>query len=305
MALCSFNGERFLPAQLDSVLAQEDVEIEVIALDDGSSDDSLALLHKYASRDARIRVQRNPQNLGPTASFERAMALCHGDFIAPCDQDDLWHPRKLATLLAAIGHADLAYCDSDYIAADGSPLQRHVSDDMAMLSGASPIKFLFANSVSGHAALVRKSLLEIARPFPQHSFHDWWLALCAAGRDGIVFVPQSLVQFRRHGDAVSPMGKQRGSEYREPVANREWLESRQRLMDRYSGTGLRDHAVSALLAAAMRDAIDHGHRGRLFRLLWRHRRDLPRWKGIAAIDALKLMTRLSRKLRRASRSAIN
>ena len=124
VALCVYNGERYLREQLDSILAQEGVRIEVVAVDDVSSDGSLALLQEYAAEDPRIRVVANDRNLGHLCSFDRAMSLCSAALIAPSDQDDIWHPQKLQRLLAAIGDADLAYCDSEYIDGDGHAARR-------------------------------------------------------------------------------------------------------------------------------------------------------------------------------------
>lgn len=301
VALCTFNGARYLREQLDSVFAQAGVAIEVVAVDDGSQDETPAILRDYASREPRLRCHDNERNLGPTASFERAMSLCRGEFIAPCDQDDIWHPDKLARLLAAIDACDLAYCDSEYVDADGRALQRRVSDDMTMLAGNMPTAFLFANSVSGHASLLRRDLFEQARPFPEHAYHDWWLALCAAGRNGVRYLDRPLVRFRRHDEAYSPMG-QSGGTPRDTAASRVWLEQRHSLMRAYAGSPFHGSETALAFADALRQAIDLGRNAALMQLVWRHRRALPRWKGISVLDALKMQLRLLKKLRRARRA---
>jgi len=303
VALCTYNGAGHLREQLDSVLAQEGVAIELVAVDDGSTDATRAILDEYAARDPRLRWHANERNLGPTASFERAMSLCRGAYLAPCDQDDTWDTHKLARLLAAIGEADLAYCDSEYVDAGGRSMGRRLSGDTAMLQGQAPLPFLFANSVSGHASLVRRELFERARPFPAGAYHDWWLALCAAGRNGVRYVDAPLVRFRRHDAAFSPMGKG-GSEGRSRggAASRAWLEQREVLMRAYADTPFRDRDTARALATALRRAIDSGRGGALMRLLWNHRKALPHWKGWPALAALRLQLRLSKKLRRARRA---
>jgi len=302
VALATYNGARYLRAQIDSVLAQSDVVIEIVVVDDGSSDQTTAILAEYASRDSRLRWQRNERNLGPTATFERAMALCTGEYIAPCDQDDVWAPDKLARLHEAIGDSDLVYCDSEYIDADGNSLGRRVSAGSTMLAGKSPLTFLFANSVSGHACLLRRDLLEVSRPFPERAYHDWWLALCAAGRNGVRYLNEPLVSFRRHGAAFSPMGKSARTP-RDSASSRAWLDHRHSLMRGYALTGLRDFDAADALANAMERARAQGRSGTLLRLVWRHRRVLPQWKGIASIDALKWHLRISKNLRRARRKS--
>lgn len=300
IALSTYNGSRYLPAQLDSLFAQRGVEIEVVAVDDGSSDDSTAILDAYAAR-GPLRWSRNPRNLGPTQSFARALSLCRGSLLAPCDQDDVWHPDKLAILTAAIGDHDLAYCDSEYVDGAGQSLGRRVSSHAAMLEGRQPLAFLFANSVSGHASLLRRELFEAASPFPDGIYHDWWLALCAAGRGGVKYVPEPLVQFRRHDAAFSPVG--RAGKRAGNAAARQWLEYRQRLASAYAARGLRYHERAAKWAETLHGALDGGHGLPMLRWLWRERCELPRVSSVPAFNALQLQVQWLKKLRRA-RSAV-
>lgn len=297
VALSVYNGERHLREQLDSVLAQEGVQLEIIAVDDGSSDGSVALLHEYAARDLRFRVFQNPENLGLLRSFEKAMSLCQGDFLALCDQDDVWHPQKLSKLMAVIGNHDLAYCDSEYIDDTGATRGRRISDDLTMMSGHTPLQFVFSNSVSGHAALIRRELFDAAHPFPAGLFHDWWLAMCAAARSGVVYLDDALVQFRRHGAAFSPLGK--GKQKAPASRNRAWLHERRTLLQAFATSGFDDdgHAASMLRALDQAQA-GLGH-GPLLQSLWRERRAAPPWKGSSTINALRLQSRFLRKLRRA------
>lgn len=299
VALSAYNGERYLREQIDSILAQDGVALELVCVDDGSSDATPAILADYAARDARVTWSPNPRNLGATRSFERAMSLCRGEFIAPCDQDDHCEPGKLRRLLEAIGDADLAYCDSSYMDADGRDLGRRVSDRTTMLEGRRPVEFLFANSVSGHASLVRRSLFEAARPFPEGVYHDWWLALCAAGRGGVRYVPEPLVRFRRHCDAASSMGREHKGSGRH-CARTQWLDTRRRLAAAYAHRGLRDADVAARLHAALDPAQRPGTAGTLLRALWKVRDAAPRWSGVASVDALRLWFQFAKKLRRES-----
>lgn len=208
VALCTWNGARWLRPQLDSILAQQSVRLELVALDDASNDESLAILREYAARDPRIRVHANPVNLGHLRSFEKCMAMCEGEFIAPADQDDIWHRDKLRRLLDAIDGAALAYGDSLYIDQAGRPTGRSLSDDLDLHAGRDPLPFLLQNTVSGHAALLRRDVMQSALPFPADGFHDWWLALVAASQGGIVHVDAPLVEFRRHPASSSRVGRE-------------------------------------------------------------------------------------------------
>lgn len=201
--LCTFNGARYLRAQLDSLLAQTYRPIEIVAVDDGSIDDTVAILREYADRHAALRVEINAANLGFKRNFERALLLCNGDFIAPCDQDDAWLPGKLVTLHGIIADKCLAYCDSEFIDADGRALGRKLSNKWRMGDIDDPAAFVLENNISGHAMLFKRVLLNRALPIPEGLFHDWWLAAVAASAGGIVYCPQVLVRYRQHATNVT------------------------------------------------------------------------------------------------------
>lgn len=221
VALCTYNGERFLPAQLDSVLAQDYPNLEVVALDDASSDGTFALLQSYAARDPRLRVHRNPANLGFRRNFEAALRLCRGELIAPCDQDDVWQAEKLTRLQRGLGERAAIFCDSALIEDDGRPLGFRLSDRIAMRRFDDGAPFAFANCISGHALLVRSSVVARALPVPEHLFHDWWLAFVAAGAGGIEYLPEPLVQYRQHARAVTDLlGRRRRSGAPRPPGHR-------------------------------------------------------------------------------------
>ena len=316
VALCVYNGERYLREQLESILAQEGVRLEIVCVDDRSTDGSLALLQEYALRDPRFRVFENESNLGHLRSFEKCMALCSAPLIAPSDQDDIWEPSKLRRLCAAMGDADLAYCDSAYIDGEGRPLGRSISDDLdAMHSGRDPLCYVFQNTVSGHALLVRREVFDACLPFPELLYHDWWLAMCAASRNGVVYVDEPLVRFRRHVSAYSPLGKSRRQKRserrreraRQPEAsrtrgsgNRKWLAERLYLMQALAKTSWRGHEAAREWNDALSAAVE-GETSKLFKLSWRDRASLPPWRGPGWFKALQFYRRCKRKIRRSQR----
>lgn len=209
VALATYNGARHLEAQLASLRAQTWANLEIVAVDDASIDTSWALLQHSAQHDARLRIERNEHNQGSAATFERAMSLCRGEFIAPCDQDDVWHDDKLRILYEAIGEHTLAYADSALIDEHGAPLGLRLSDRLGMAQGSDPLAFAFWNSVSGHAMLFRRELLGAALPFRGSRFHDWWLAFVAASVGSIVYVPQPLVDYRQHDRTQTDVARRR------------------------------------------------------------------------------------------------
>lgn len=211
VALCTFNGERHLREQLDSLLAQDWPRLEIVAVDDASTDATPDILAAYAQRDSRVRLHRNPANLGFRQNFEAAMSRCQGRYIAPCDQDDIWLPGKLSALANELkdGLALIAYCDSELIDDQGKPLGQRMSDHMNRFSTDDPLPFWFANNVSGHAMLFDRSLVSMAPPVPEGFFHDWWLAHAAASNGHIRYVDRCLVRYRQHARTVTDVTQSR------------------------------------------------------------------------------------------------
>lgn len=216
IALCTYNGEQFLRPQLDSIIAQSIDNWEVIAVDDVSTDGTWDILQTYAVLDDRFKLIRNEQNLGYNANFQKALSLCEGDYIAICDQDDIWHPDKLRRQLEGIGSSFLIYHDSEFIDEAGKSMGLNMSDKFHFYRGSSPEAFLYLNCVSGHTILIKKDLLAKALPFP-HGFHyDQWLAFVATSEGSVDFVGEKLVRYRQHGsnttDILARRKKVRGRE---------------------------------------------------------------------------------------------
>ena len=199
IALCTWNGEAYLRQQLDSLLGQDYPNLEIMALDDASSDATFRILSEYAASHPCIRVRRNPENLGLVRNFEECLRLCSGEFIALCDQDDVWLPHKISTLVAAIGDGPLVYSRVRVMDGDGRPVEMDFPK-RKMLQGRCPLALMLTNFVTGHASLLRKSLLDAALPIPDGVLHDHWLAFVAAGTGcGLRRVDEVLSFYRLHG----------------------------------------------------------------------------------------------------------
>src|SRR5690242_1846918 len=96
VAMCTFNGARFLPEQLESITAQTRLPDELVICDDRSADESLEIIRAFLDRPPfTVRLEINERNLGSTKNFEKAIGLCQGEIIALADQDDVWFPQKL------------------------------------------------------------------------------------------------------------------------------------------------------------------------------------------------------------------
>jgi glycosyltransferase involved in cell wall biosynthesis len=198
IALCTYNGEKFLTQQLDTLFAQTYQNLEIIAFDDRSTDNTLSILQGYALKYPNLILYQNVTNLGFLRNFEKALNFCTGEFIAFCDQDDLWDPKKIELQVAAIGDNQLLYHDSEFINEENEPMHKKMSNIFNFYRGDKPEVFLFTNCVSGHAMLIRRDLLKHALPLKDGYYHDWWIAYVAANIGTIDFIPEVLVGYRQH-----------------------------------------------------------------------------------------------------------
>lgn len=121
-----YNAEAWLRRAIDSVLAQSHGELELIAVDDGSSDSSPGMLDAYAAIDARVRVLRQPCNSGVAAARNAGIAAARGRYISFLDADDWWHPAKLERQLASMRRTGALVSYSAYwrVAEDGRVLSK-------------------------------------------------------------------------------------------------------------------------------------------------------------------------------------
>jgi hypothetical protein len=192
--------------QVDSIRAQTHRNWVCVISDDCSSPERLAAMREVLGGDPRFVLSRSPRRLHFYHNFERALAMAPAAarYVAMADQDDSWHPDKLATLLAEIDGAQLVYSDARIVSRDG----RVVSNTYWIERRNNHKSFsslLMANSVTGAASLFRRELLEHALPFPPRQFthfHDHWLALTARTLGEVAFVDRPLYDYVQHGGAV-------------------------------------------------------------------------------------------------------
>jgi GT2 family glycosyltransferase len=203
----AYNAAATIAATLRSVLAQTYRTIEVIVVDDGSTDGTRAVIAAVAAADTRIVLLAQP-NSGPAAARNRAIAHASGAFVAPIDADDVWHPDFLARLTAAMAEPEtsFAYCPHRIIDESGRVLRDfpvfgcrgHVLHRLALVN--------FVGT--GSAALYRRDVVLEAGGFDVRSFawgggEDYMLQLAVAARRRVALVPEYLVGYRRRAGSLS------------------------------------------------------------------------------------------------------
>jgi glycosyltransferase involved in cell wall biosynthesis len=198
IAMATYNGAQFIEKQLDSLLAQTYNHLEIIISDDGSTDNTIVIIESYIKKFPNISLVKNPNKNGINKNFENAIKHCKGDFVALCDQDDIWLPQKIETLINNIGSAALVYHNSLFIDTHGNSLNRTIADKLNCYSGDDAKTFLLLNCVSGHECMFAKRLVDIALPIPTVKYFDWWLAFVAAENGGVKYIDEVLVHYRQH-----------------------------------------------------------------------------------------------------------
>ena len=204
IAMATYNGERFLRQQLDSLARQTVHPAELIVCDDGSTDSTLSIVSDFArSAPFPVVIVNNSNRLGFTANFFQAARMCQGDLIAFCDQDDEWLPPKIDRILHASRQSDaflFAHAD-EWIDVNGNPMGIIYPMDRRYR------KYLLANDFFGHSIVIRRHFLDIT----SHSLtsinykelagdtefgHDVLLLEIAGAMSKLLFIPEVLVRWR-------------------------------------------------------------------------------------------------------------
>ena len=219
VVLPTYNGAAFLEAQLASIAAQTLRPQRVIIRDDGSQDGTLALLSQLQKRYGNWLVLLDSRgNLGCAGNINCLLSATRAPYVALADQDDLWHPDKLASSLRLMewlewSHGNdyplLVHTDLNLIDTNGHSLGRTYFEKQGLKPQRSGLDdLLLTNVVTGCTVLMNRALLHRATPIPAEALmHDWWLALVASATGSISLLPDANVLYRQHaGNVVGARG---------------------------------------------------------------------------------------------------
>jgi glycosyltransferase involved in cell wall biosynthesis len=308
VALCTYNGARFLPEQLASIAAQTRLPDEMIVCDDGSTDATLEILEEFSQTvPFPVRIVRNPVNLRSTKNFEQAIALCTGDLIALCDQDDVWLPEKLAAqvqLLEEQPEVGGVFGDATLIDGESQAtvdrLWRGIfftKQEQRAVSAGQPVPVLLRkNVVTGATLMFRASLRPLLLPIPSNWVHDGWIAWMLALQSRLAAMDRPVIRYRVHAGqqiGVESVALARGLTFterlkkgkrEEPAKHRraaaEMATLRERVLDMpgvaADGLAMRVEAKRRFLLE--RAAIETGGAAIFFRLL-RNARNYQRYEN--------------------------
>lgn len=213
VVLCTYEGAAYIGEQLQSILQQTRPPDEIVLSDDASGDATIAVAEELlCGSGITYEIHRNAQNIGFQQNFAQAMQRAHGDILFLSDQDDVWHPEKIARMLVPFRRPEtlLAFHDAALVDDGLRPLApsfwQIMPFDPAPFAEGDYRRLLVSNVVQGSASAFRRRLLRDALPIPGIAIHDEWLALFAALRGGLVPVPDVLMQYRQSAGSALGAG---------------------------------------------------------------------------------------------------
>lgn len=214
VALCTYNGQKYLEQQLNSIVSQRQLPDSIVICDDCSSDQTWEILQAFeAASPVPVRIVRNATRQGVIKNFEAAVRLLESDIVFLCDQDDIWLPERISTIARVFESAPeaiLVFTDAVLVNEDAedlgvslfSELQINRWEDTALGRGKAFEVLCRRNVITGATTAFRRSLLNVALPFPDVCLHDEWLGLVASAMGNVVKLSCPTIKYRQHGKNV-------------------------------------------------------------------------------------------------------
>ncbi|MCI9082335.1 MAG: glycosyltransferase family 2 protein [Lachnospiraceae bacterium] len=200
--MSTYNGERFLREQIESLLRQSWKNVEILIRDDGSKDGTREILNEYSDKYENIQVYLE-SNLGVAGSFFELLKKSDADYVAFCDQDDIWLEKKIEAAVVKLEQekGPALYCSNKILVdSTGNPMKKQ--DIRKRRPG-------FGNAVvecicTGCTAVMNQELAEILKEkVPEHAIlHDWWTYLAASYVGKVIYDEQAYIYYRQHQENV-------------------------------------------------------------------------------------------------------
>lgn len=210
IALCTYNGEKYLQAQLDSYALQTQLPDELIVCDDCSSDATVNIVRQFSvNAPFAVKYYVNEKNIGSTKNFEKTISLCSGEIIFLSDQDDVWKKEKIATICQVFANhqeTGLVFTDASVVEDDlnsiGYCLWKSVGFNLGQqkkFSSGNAIEVLLKqNVVTGATMAFRSKFVKNFVPIPKNWVHDGWIAFFIASLSDLSFISEPLISYRQH-----------------------------------------------------------------------------------------------------------
>lgn len=212
--MATFNGERFIEDQINSIRNQTFKDWTLYIRDDGSTDKTLSIINRFEKKDKRIHlISDNMKRLRPMKSFLTLLKEVEADFYFFCDQDDFWKENKLKLMMNQMLNQDnknpnLVYCNLQCVDSNLNPIDNKFNSLVGTVTGYSRC---ITNDMPGCVMLINKVLRDLTIKYTTNykeiMMHDWWIALIAQFCGKITFLNDRLILYRQHGDNAVGAGK--------------------------------------------------------------------------------------------------
>jgi glycosyltransferase involved in cell wall biosynthesis len=206
--VASYNGEKYLKEQMDSLLGQTYPHIRIEVCDDGSSDGTCDIIREYEKKDARVTLCRNEKNQGYVKNFLLAVKRAGEPYIMLCDQDDIWNPDKVETTLRAMKEEEakypqkpiLVYTDAMNYDSEKQVTMGCFHENSHLDTKKVDTAHLFMeNKIIGCTVMLNQQIVPYLAELPDEiRVHDWWLALICSHFGRIVYCPEPTLLYRQH-----------------------------------------------------------------------------------------------------------
>lgn len=221
VALCTYNGEKFLDQQLNSILNQSKPIDEVVICDDLSKDDTISIIKKFQiDFPSIIKLHINEVSLGAIKNFEKAISLCSGDIIFLSDQDDIWTTNKVEKIIKKFTDnpkLEAVFTDAELIDGNGKLLQKTLFNEYTFnldlqkewANGKALLDLIYyRNKITGATMAFKKELFNRVFPFTKidNFWHDAYLGLHAAANDSLGWINEPLTHYRIHNNQQIGIG---------------------------------------------------------------------------------------------------
>lgn len=196
----TYNGEKYIKEQIESILSQLSENDELIISDDSSTDNTVKIIKSF--NDERIKIYENNHFKSPIYNLENALNYAKGDFIFLSDQDDVWYPEKVSVIIKQLENYDCVVSDATVVDSNMNVLFKSFYKINKSKEGY--IHNIIKNGFVGCCMAFNSKILKLSIPFPKNiPMHDSWIGLLSEKVGKVMFLKQSLIFYRRHGGNAS------------------------------------------------------------------------------------------------------
>lgn len=203
VAMATYNGDKYIKKQINSILENLNDNDELIISDDGSTDETIKIVNEISKIDNRVKIFEGPHN-GVKKNFANAIEKCTGDYIFLSDQDDIWKENKVKIVMSYFKKENCMLIQHDAVVVDKDEKEMIPSFFEFRKCKTGIIRNIYKNRYIGCCMAFDKKLKKYILPIPNNiEMHDQWIGILAEEYGKSVFIKDKLINYRRHEDNAS------------------------------------------------------------------------------------------------------